>query len=371
MSSAFTNFVSHLRVRKVLGPLACHLITVCAFGTSVFGASWDDALNDMRDGKALSTERREVLRRDFDSFYQLLTTKHRVRDSARFGEPDRTNFFVAAMKMAILDPREHGGWGFVSELRENAVKNLTESALAGSDPYARFAYIFPAAALDRPWQAAIAFDRLRREDRWLAGEAMRLASNFGFDPMQWIRIYLEAGRTADALDVAEMAAASGTPKGLEMKALLLEKLNRLEDAAAAYRVLGEKTGLRAVSAGFFTRHPSASANASLAELERTIFPEGVKELPTGPLPVAGVTLGNGVSEGWKNVLRPGEIIVGVDGKQVATSDQALFVAWKASGPVVMLTVHDGQSHKSKAIVPATLQRLMLQQVLHDALFGKG
>jgi hypothetical protein len=162
--------------------------------------------------------------------------------------------------------------------------------------------------------------------------------------------YLDNGRTEAALRLAANAGAVGSAAGLATQARVLERLGRLAEAEAIYNAVSEQYGSSKLDAFFIRRHrrgEQAYAQKANQALER-IFASGLvaadiaKMKPLPPPWSADVALF--LDERWmtaryvKAGLRPGDMVLAVDGIRITNADQWYCVRSFSDDPTIRLVI---------------------------------
>ena len=165
--------------------------------------------------------------------------------------------------------------------------------------------------------------------------------------------YLDSGRTEAALRLAAEVGAVRSSAGLSTQARVLERLGRLAEAEAVYRTESELYGSSKLGAFFIRRHRrgdkayAAKASQALKEM----FESGLVAVDMAtmkPLPPPwSADIALFLDERWmtaryvKAGLRPGDMILAVDGIRIISADQWYCVRSFTDDPTIRLVVQRG------------------------------
>ena len=144
-------------------------------------ALYDAALKKIRAGQELSAEEREKCNKAFAACFEQLCVKNETETYLAFSEKDRTDYFINAVKMAIIAPELHGGWPTRSDLRLVVLSGLKKRLEAGYDPFVAFCTIFPALDAGDQDYAGKAERILMRMDFFLADLASKWLASYWLD----------------------------------------------------------------------------------------------------------------------------------------------------------------------------------------------
>lgn len=142
---------------------------------------YDKAIHKLRSGQEVPAEDIETCRKEFLKYHNELSKKNGVPYNTGFSENDRTDCYIQAVKMAIIDYPQHGGWPFRSDLRLTVLGGLKKRIKADNDPFVVFCAIFPALDGNDVDFAAESMNKLIKDDPFLAKLTERWLVNF------WIR----------------------------------------------------------------------------------------------------------------------------------------------------------------------------------------
>ncbi len=286
----------------------------------------EDFLQNMREGQHLTQDDRERANRRFSSYFNELSAKHGVQSNYRFGEPDRTEFYVNAVKMAIIDPNKHGGWPVRSGISRMVYRNLQQQIKEEFDAYRLLSAALPALQeTGNSGYAIKAFETLLEKDPFLAKHLVGLSAANLFNADWLIDHYLDSGRKDMARKVGEMAAGIDHWAGPKVYGELLEQLGNLDEAGAVFRRGFETYNSIGPLVDFYSRNAEylsadgISNRQRLEDLGEKVFPEGMqKVMPPGfnDRPVNGVLIRTGSSLSRSYGLHAGSVVVAVDGIKV-------------------------------------------------------
>ena len=149
-----------------------------------------------------------------------------------------------------------------------------------------------------------------------------------------VHYYWDNGQPERAEELARMAGWVNSAAGLEILGDQLDRMGRYDEAGDAYRRRHERYSKSGGPLGaFYLRHMRRTGDRSnelkALELLREWFPNGLEPLsatqPSGP-PVDGVAFVNFGRRPERSGLRRTDIIVGLDGYRVRTTDQVYLVS---------------------------------------------
>lgn len=146
------------------------------------------ALHKIRQGQALSDSERRACREDLSNLYETLSRKHETKLNYNLPEPDRTLFYISAIKTAIVDMEHNGGWAFRSTLRLRVLPQLRAFIAETTDPFTAFCAIFPALDKQDTAYAVECFEILKERDTFLAQLVLEWSFLGPKDPM-WLKTY--------------------------------------------------------------------------------------------------------------------------------------------------------------------------------------
>jgi hypothetical protein len=146
---------------------------------------------------------------------------------------------------------------------------------------------------------------------------------------RWYIDYLRrTGRVERARALADRAAQTGAARGVEARALLLERLDELEQAADDYEFLADRYDEPEHAIGFYYR---MARGRKLAQFETrlqaalpAVFPNGLQPLganEAGQAPAAAVQVTQDSPASRRYGIQAGDLIVGLDGWRVESLKQ--------------------------------------------------
>lgn len=203
-------------------------------------------------------------------------------------------------------------------------------------------------AQHRPDEAAAAWQA------YVDGATDRVSAS---NQCQWlVDYYYERGRKGEALKVARMAAEVYSSKGLKTCASLLERLGDLAGAEQNHQHVAERYEDGAELYLFYRRHVGEGDwGAKAKEIESRFFPAGMvpmKLASASGKPQRGVLIRGNSPRLRQNGLRPGDVIVAIEGTRVETFEQYLFVRSLSDSPAFRLIVYqDGAYREIMANAP--------------------
>lgn len=128
---------------------------------------YDAAVLKIRAGKQLTEKEIDECDVKFRAYFDELAEKNGVRDNAQFPQDDQFDFYVTAVKLALIDFPDHGGWPFRSTLRLTVQETLKERTENTEDSFLLFCAIFPSLSKGDVEHAALCYKKLRKSDEFL------------------------------------------------------------------------------------------------------------------------------------------------------------------------------------------------------------
>lgn len=103
----------------------------------------DAAIAKLRKGEALLAEEVKQCEDEKGVYYAKLLEKYPINDNTKFGPSDKFQYYTVMIRMAMIDPKNHGGWPLRSTLREMVWKDYRKLTVDSKDPFVHFCAIFP------------------------------------------------------------------------------------------------------------------------------------------------------------------------------------------------------------------------------------
>jgi len=182
----------------------------------------DAAIALKREGKTIAKGMALECDLEFSEYADWIMAKHDVRSNAKLPEPERTEFYLNAIRAGLVYPSGQGGWMQKSEIRKvvyyKLLNDIEEYSLdekgASIDPYRVFGAIIPAFQYGRIDSAVKAFELLQTVDGFLAREILLFSYDY-LKPVNWIEQYYRSHDEHDKADmVKKLAIAAAFPEGL-------------------------------------------------------------------------------------------------------------------------------------------------------------
>lgn len=292
------------------------------------------AIDTLRSGQKMSAAEQARNQDSFERQERLLRQKHSVADNFQFPEPDRTDFYLNAIKMSLLDPELHGGWAFRSALSQAVRLELLHRLDRQYDPFLAFCAIFPALKRGETEYAVGAYEALASSDPFLAGKVIEWSAEY-LGQLDWLAAhYLKAGQSGKVRQIATDARRLGTDKALVAAGSLFERMGDYAEAEVVLRqVKDEQRRIDAVTA-LYSRHPrdvdanGVSFQQHCDALRDSLFAKGLEKVVLSGLtapPLSGVTFTKDNGNLRALGMRVGDVIVAVDGYRIERFLQYLFV----------------------------------------------
>ena len=153
---------------KVIAVILLLLLCTISYAETPSATVYDFAIDKVRNGGVIPVEEVVNCSKAFIQYYDDLSVKNDTRNNNEFSENDRVEFYINAVKMAIIDPTNHHAWPFRSELRFTVLNGLKKEIEQCNDSFALFCSIFPALDNGEQEYAVEAFKKLVERDEFLA-----------------------------------------------------------------------------------------------------------------------------------------------------------------------------------------------------------
>ncbi|MBK1876219.1 hypothetical protein [Pelagicoccus mobilis] len=317
----------------------------------------DKCMAALRRGELPTYTTQRVCHREFTKTFEMLCEKYGVDENRLFKEPDRTDFYLYAVKMSMIYPEEHDGWPLFSNLSYICSKVLEDRLKVREDLFSRYSLLFR--ALDGG-RGGVAFDQVKRlwsEDRFLAVQAIRYLT-VAYEDYFWVAdcfAYREA--YADALTVAEIVSSVDEVKGLHVKADVLAKAGRHAEAERCYMQLAKEKGQLYPIARYYRSHPEIvglngkSYGTLFENLYRNVNPRRAKQsAAVDTPPKEGLVVANSEPTLHQSRVFDSYIIVAVDGFEVGNlHDYAVVVAKDYQKETMVVTCWNGTEYVTKTV----------------------
>lgn len=129
---------------------------------------FDAAVAKLRAGKKPTDEEKAACNEAFSELYDHYAEKNGIRNNMRWAEEDQMDYYFNAMKMAMIDPRTHGGWPVRSDIRFAVRETLKEKSRTSDDAHLLFCAFFPVFYSPDIEYAIDCYKRLEKADEFLA-----------------------------------------------------------------------------------------------------------------------------------------------------------------------------------------------------------
>ena len=239
-----------------------------------------------------------------------------------------------------------------------------EASLVKNDPAQYSVVMNQAAALDPSYYVELGKYLVDHHQETKAAQAYQDAINHGADAVlvanscAWLVNYdYDHGQQAQAIAIAQRAAAVYSEKGLETWAALLERMGREPEAISIYQQIRTRYRDDKPLLSFYARHASSNPEyaAKWQEAQTALFPQGVQTVTldqfTGA-PTDGVLVHGSNALSRQCGLKAGAIVVALDGKRVQNMEQYTFVRTLTDVPHLdLLVFQDNQYQAIHANIP--------------------
>ena len=268
-------------------------------------------------------------------FERILFEKHNVGDNAKLPEPDRTDYFLNAIKMSLLDPKRHGGWAFRSPLSQAVRLELLHRLERRYDPFLAFSALFPALKRGETDYAVGAHEALVSSDAFLADKVIEWSAEYQSGALDWLGgHYLKTGQTNKVQQVVADARRIGTELALMSAGELLERMGEYTEAETVFRQVRTEKRRNNVLSTLYSRHPQEVDANGISFLQhrdamqKRLFPSGMQTVVlsecTAP-PRFGMTFSDERGTLQSIGMQGGDVIVAVDGYRIENELQYTFV----------------------------------------------
>lgn len=317
----------------------------------------DKCMAAFRNGEAPNYSAKRACHIEFNRMYEILSKKYGVEHNRLFKEPDRTDFYLYAVKMSIIYPEEHGGWPLFSELSYACSAVLENRLKIREDFFSRYSLLFRAFDGGRETVAFDQVERLWRKDRFLAVQAIKYLT-LACEDYFWVAdCFTEREAYADALIVAHIVSGVDEIKGLYVKADVLAKASRHAEAEMCYMRLAKEKDYLYPIARYYRSNPdvvglNGKTYGSLFEnLYKNVNPRKAThftEMDTPP--EKGLVIANSEATLHRSRIFDRYIIVAVNGFEIGSlNDYAVVVASNHKKTTMEVTCWDGRQYVTKKV----------------------
>ncbi len=133
------------------------------------------AIAKLREGKELTKEEAERCGAEWQDYTAKMFAKNATDSNTEFEKIDQRDYYIGAIKMALIDFKNHGGWPFRSSIRFMVSEELVKRAEQTNDPFIHFCLIFPCLSNRDVKHAAASYKSIQKSDPFLAGIATKWA----------------------------------------------------------------------------------------------------------------------------------------------------------------------------------------------------
>ena len=144
-----------------------------------------ETVAQIKDGKAISTERREMCSRRFGEYCGELTKKNHSDQFDDFPPEDNVAHYLNAWRMAVINREGHGGWPLRHGGRYKALEPIRQRLAGTDDPFLMAAVIIPALENGEIDYAVWTYRKLARRDAFWARQTLAImeAESAGGSPL--------------------------------------------------------------------------------------------------------------------------------------------------------------------------------------------
>lgn len=193
----------------------------------------DRALARLRQGGTLPDAERNACLIAFARYHTEVHSRQKYMYARRFPEPERTEYYLQAVKMGFIDWRRHGGWAFRSDIREAVCPGIESRLETGPfDPYLAFCSLFRKIQHGETDAARRDFERIMAADPFLARHAIQWSFRNDKQADWLIEPYLAGGDRDKVRRLAILIRQAETPEMLKIAANLHRKCGDRAEADA-------------------------------------------------------------------------------------------------------------------------------------------
>ena len=278
-------------------------------------------LSEIINGISLSPEEKEGWQKIFLQYGNKLKRKYRT-ENYDFPEPARSEFYINAMKMAIIYPEQHAGWPFRSRLSRCVFDGLKMKMEKTDDPFLSFCAVFPALYEHKKNYAIKCFDKLIDTQPLLAIAIMNWSDQSYKDAYWIVNYYIENGMADKAEQSVNIAVVHEDAYWLRTKSRFLERMGKYTQAETCLKKLAENYGRINELVSFYMRYQSETDyndvcfKKEYSEFKDRYFPDGIKQVGIDYFsdpPESGIILRSESDLSRKYGIRRGAIIVAING----------------------------------------------------------
>ncbi|NLN01997.1 MAG: hypothetical protein GX174_08870 [Lentisphaerae bacterium] len=295
----------------------------------------DQAITALRSGRQPTAAEQARNQDAFMRLESILFRKHDVRDNAVLPEPDRTDYYLNAIKMSLLDPKRHGGWAFRSPLSQAVRLELLHRLDRRYDPFLAFSALFPALKRGETEYAVGAYEALAASDPFLAGKVLEWSAEYQDGELDWLGMhYLRMGQTNKVQQVIADARRIGTELALMSAGAFLERMGDYSEAETVLSQVRNDDFRNNLLSTLYSRNPreagadGISFRQRLDAMQKRLFTSGLQPVAladcTAP-PRSGVTFDDDRAVLHSIGMKAGDVIVAVDGYRVENRQQYNYV----------------------------------------------
>lgn len=140
---------------------------VLLLGSAAFGQGekpWDALAKRVLSGETLPAETIAACHQQFLDYYETLRAKNKAQDLYGLSDEDNAAHYVNAIKLAVIDPKQHGGWPVRHVGISRAYAVIKTRLQTEGDASLMVAAIVPAIANDDAAFAIAVYKKLQAKD---------------------------------------------------------------------------------------------------------------------------------------------------------------------------------------------------------------
>jgi len=335
------------------------------------------ALQKLRNGEELTDADRSRCGDAPELYFEAIKRSTGETMNYSFPEPERTQFYMLALKAAIVDWDRHGGWAFISTIRRRVRPQLKTLYAETPDPFKAFCLLFLALDNGDVVHAGQMLDTLVEQDDFLADMAVQWTFRAADNRYWFIDYYTNKEQPDRAESLIAPVLATGEQYGFEAKAHLLKRMGRYTEAEACYKEIETKNAYIGTLVDFYLKYRTRTDDLGVPfqqrydEMIERCFPNGLQTVQLEDFsepPQAGVVFIEDNPKTRRAGLPRGTVIVALDGIALDNLTQYFIIRQlQKSNPRMDLIVWSGTEYK-KASISLNKRRfgLDLQNYPHEA-----
>lgn len=148
----------------------------------------DEAIGRLRRGEVVSAQMQAQCTEAYSRMGEALLASNNVNASVGFAEPGRTDYYLATIKIFIIQPDTDPAWFTYTSLSSTALPEIKKRLKNAPSPWLDAALIIPAVYQEDKASAAESYARLQSDDPFLARRVTEWMFRIFSQPL-WQPIY--------------------------------------------------------------------------------------------------------------------------------------------------------------------------------------